>query len=57
VEYFYYTTPELGAITMEGVIAFLFVWIGGVLWWYYWRWKNKKEGIDIDLAWMELPPE
>ena len=57
MEYFYYTTPELGAITIEGVIAFLFVWIGGVLWWYYWRWKNKKEGIDIDLAWMELPPE
>ena len=57
IETFYYTTPELEGISLEGAIAFLFVWIGGVLWWYYWRWKNKKEGIDIDLAWKELPPE
>jgi len=57
IEYFYYTTPELEGITLEGLIAFLFVWTGGMLWWAYWRWKNKKEGIDIDLAWKELPPE
>jgi amino acid transporter len=57
IEYFYYTTPELEGITPEGLIAFLFVWTGGMLWWAFWRWKNKKEGIDIDLAWKELPPE
>ncbi|MEM3481374.1 MAG: APC family permease, partial [Candidatus Korarchaeum sp.] len=57
IEYFYYTTPELEGISLEGLIAFIFVWTGGMLWWAYWRWRNKKEGIDIDLAWKELPPE
>ncbi|MEM3481112.1 MAG: APC family permease [Candidatus Korarchaeum sp.] len=57
VEYYYYTAPELEAITIEGIVAFIFVWVGGVLWWAYWRWRNRKEGIDIDLAWRELPPE
>ncbi|MEM1985005.1 MAG: APC family permease [Candidatus Korarchaeum sp.] len=57
IEYFYYTTPELEGISIEGLIAFIFVWTGGMLWWAYWRWRNKKEGIDIDLAWKELPPE
>ncbi|MEM2378112.1 MAG: APC family permease, partial [Candidatus Korarchaeum sp.] len=57
IEYVYYAAPELEGITVEGLIAFIFAWTGGMLWWAYWRWRNKKEGIDIDLAWKELPPE
>lgn len=55
--YFFYTTPGLEAITPLAVMWFLGLWIFGAAWYYIWRWKWKKEGIEIDLAWKELPPE
>jgi len=55
--YFFYTCPGLKAVTGLAVAWFLFLWIFGALWYYIWRWRWRKEGIDIDLAWKELPPE
>jgi len=38
-------------------IVYIAVWICGILWYAFWRWKRAKEGIDVTLAFKELPPE
>ncbi|MEN2974385.1 MAG: APC family permease [Candidatus Caldarchaeales archaeon] len=55
--YFFYTTPGLEAVTPLAIMWFLGLWIFGAAWYYGWRWRWKKKGIEIDLAWRELPPE
>ncbi|MEM0017088.1 MAG: APC family permease [Candidatus Korarchaeum sp.] len=55
--YFFYTNPGLEGVTELAIAWFTGLWVFGVLWYYYWRRKWKREGIDIDLAWKVLPPE
>ena len=55
--YFFYTNPGLEGVTELAVAWFIGLWVFGALWYYYWRRKWKKEGIDVDLAWKALPPE
>jgi amino acid transporter len=37
--------------------TFLGVWILGIVWYYYWKRRNKARGIDADVAFSELPPD
>jgi amino acid transporter len=54
--YYFFTVPALEAISTWGFVIYVTIWIFGVLWYYIWvrHWKNQ--GIDLRLAWKELPP-
>jgi len=52
----FYTSPNLG-YSFEWSMVFIAVAIVAILWYFGWRWKRAKEGIDITLAFKELPPE
>lgn len=48
--------------TIEGFllwpyITFVIVWLLGIAWYYYWKKRNATTGIDIDMAFGELPPD
>ncbi len=48
--------------TIEGFKAwpyatFAVVWILGIAWYYYWRRRNRERGINVDVAFSELPPD
>ncbi len=48
--------------TIEGFalwpyLTFLGVWILGVAWYYYWKKRSEKRGINADMAFSELPPD
>lgn len=53
----FYTSPALGGINIQWSIVFVAVMAAAVLWYWGWRWKRAREGIDITLAFKELPPE
>ncbi|MEM1540491.1 MAG: APC family permease, partial [Candidatus Bathyarchaeia archaeon] len=53
----YYTSPEMGIINAVWTPIYIGVLISAVLWYYIWRLKRAREGIDVTLAFKELPPE
>jgi len=33
------------------------IWLLGILWYFYWKWRNKKVGVDVSMTFGELPPD
>jgi amino acid transporter len=54
--YYFFTVPVLEAISTVGAIVYASIWVIGVLWYLLWIRHWKKQGIDLQLAWKELPP-
>jgi amino acid transporter len=52
-----YTSPAMGGLNMVWTPIYMLVAVAGVLWYYFWKWKRAGEGIDVSLAFKELPPE
>jgi APA family basic amino acid/polyamine antiporter len=55
--YFYVAAPELEGLSGPSVIFYIIMWVVGFLWYYFFKWYNSREGIDVGLAYSELPPE
>jgi len=55
--YFYVTAPDLEGLSGPSVIFYIIMWVVGFLWYYFFKWYNSREGIDVGLAYSELPPE
>jgi len=55
--YFYVTAPELEGLALPSVFIYAAIWVAGILWYYFYKWYHSREGIDVDLAYSELPPE
>ncbi len=54
--YYFFTEPALEAISEWGAIVYVTIWVFGVLWYMLWIKHWKKQGIDLKMAWKELPP-
>jgi amino acid transporter len=54
--WYFFTEPEIGAISFWGGIVYVTIWVFGVLWYFLWVNHWKKQGIDLKMAWKELPP-
>lgn len=52
-----YASPAMGGLNIYWTPIYIGIGIVGVLWYYAWKMKRGKEGIDISLAFKELPPE
>jgi len=57
IVYYYWAVPALGFLHPLWDPIYITVIIIGILWYAFWYYKRKKEGIDITLAYKELPPE
>jgi hypothetical protein len=38
-------------------LVYVFVWAFGISWYFIWKAIRKKDGIDVTLAFKEIPPE
>ncbi len=55
--YFFIVMPDLEGLTIGSVILYVVIWGLGIAWYYYWKARNKRLGIDISMTFGELPPD
>ena len=50
---------ELGfAFTGKAVILMVCAWAAGIIWYYAWKYKSTRAGVDVaHMTYGELPPE
>ena len=57
VLYFFFTNPGLGALYYPSLAVIVAIYVIGIVYFYAMRAYRKRQGIEIDLAFKELPPE
>jgi len=55
--YFFIVMPDLEGLALGSVVLYIVIWGLGILWYYYWKDRNKKLGVDINMTFGELPPD
>ncbi|MCJ7678960.1 MAG: APC family permease [Anaerolineales bacterium] len=55
--YFYVVMPGFEELTTWSLVLYAGVWGLGVLWYLYWKQRNKKVGVDVSMTYGELPPD
>lgn len=55
--YAYYISEAYAFMHDVWTLVYIGVWLCGILWYFVWKRKRAKEGIDITLAFKEIPPE
>jgi len=53
----YYINEAFAFMHTYWTLIYIGVWILGLAWYYIWKGVRKKEGIDITMAFKEIPPE
>jgi hypothetical protein len=49
--------PDLEGLALGSLAVYLIVWGLGILWYFYWKARNKRVGVDVSMTYGELPPD
>jgi amino acid transporter len=55
--YFFIVMPDLEGLAIGSLILYAFIWGLGILWYFYWKRRNRQVGVDTDMTFGELPPD
>jgi len=55
--YFFIVMPDLEGLTIGSLILYAVIWGLGIGWYFYWKARNKKVGVDSNMTFGELPPD
>ena len=55
--YFFIVMPDLEGMAIGSLILYGVIWALGILWYFYWKWRNHKVGVDTNMTFGELPPD
>ncbi len=55
--YFFIVMPDLEGLTIGSLILYAAIWGLGILWYFYWKRRNKEVGVDVSMTFGELPPD
>jgi APA family basic amino acid/polyamine antiporter len=55
--YFFIVMPDLEGLAIGSIILYAIIWVLGILWYFYWKWRNSQVGVDVDMTYGELPPD
>jgi sterol desaturase/sphingolipid hydroxylase (fatty acid hydroxylase superfamily) len=55
--YFFIFMPEGEGLALKSVILYTIVWGCGIAWYFFWRYRNRRAGVDISMTYGELPPD
>jgi APA family basic amino acid/polyamine antiporter len=57
--YFFIVMPDLEGMELakKSLGLYAIVWLIGIIWYFYWKWRNKKVGVDVSMTYGELPPD
>jgi basic amino acid/polyamine antiporter, APA family len=48
---------SLSDLIKGSLLVYIVIWVAGILWYYYWKARNKKVGVDTNMTFGELPPD
>jgi APA family basic amino acid/polyamine antiporter len=59
--YFFFFLPDpdkrLEGFTTNTAILIAATWIAGIAWYFFWKQRSKRVGVDVSMTYGELPPE
>jgi amino acid transporter len=55
--YFFIVMPDLEGLAIGSLILYAVIWGLGILWYFYWKQRNKQVGVDVSMTFGELPPD
>jgi amino acid transporter len=55
--YYSFIEPTTRLTTGKSIILFVGAWAAGIIWYFVWKARSKKQGIDVSITFGELPPE
>jgi amino acid transporter len=57
--YFFFFMSEMGEqeLVWGSLILYVIIWGLGIAWYFYWKRRNKKVGVDTNMTFGELPPD
>ena len=57
--YFFFFMKEMGEqeLVKGSLIMYAIIWGLGIVWYFYWKARNKKVGVDVNMTFGELPPD
>ena len=55
--YYSFVEPTTRVTTGKSMFLFVASWVAGILWYFVWKARSKKQGIDVSITFGELPPE
>jgi len=55
--YYAFVSEKTRDLTGKNLFIFVAIWVIGVLWYMFWRSRSRRQDINIDVAFKELPPE
>jgi amino acid transporter len=55
--YYSFVEPTTRVTTGKSLFLFVASWVAGILWYFYWKARSKKQGVDVRVTFGELPPE
>ena len=55
--YYSFVEPTTRVTTGKSMFLFVASWVAGILWYFVWKARSEKQGIDVSITFGELPPE
>ena len=55
--YFYVVMPNFEELTIASLVMYAAIWALGLGWYFYWKSRNSKVGVDVGMTYGELPPD
>jgi amino acid transporter len=55
--YFFVVMPDLEGLAIGSLILYAVVWGAGIAWFFFWRARNRRLGVDVSMTYGELPPD
>ncbi len=55
--YFLIVMPDLEGFVIGSLILYVVIWGLGIVWYFYWKSRNKQVGVDVSMTFGELPPD
>jgi APA family basic amino acid/polyamine antiporter len=55
--YFFIVMPDLEGMAVGSLILYAAIWGAGILWYFYWKRRNRDVGVDVNMTFGELPPD
>jgi APA family basic amino acid/polyamine antiporter len=57
--YFFYFMAGMGEqeLVRGSLILYAVIWVLGIAWYFYWKYRNRQVGVDVSMTFGELPPD